>query len=152
MKPITKSHSNAVPLSIGPTRRWLVAGTTALALGAATLFSVGAPPVRAQATVAVVDVVAVAEGYRASKLFGVKVKNTTGEEIGAIDDLVVDQKQVLYAILQIGGFLGIGGYLIAVPYQNLEIKDAGKTITLKAGGSKEELQKTPEFKYGKNQQ
>ena len=53
---------------------------------------------------------------------------------------------VLFAILQVGGFLGIGGFLVAIPYNSLEINEDGSKIVL-AQGSKEELQKLPEFKY-----
>jgi sporulation protein YlmC with PRC-barrel domain len=101
--------------------------------------------------VVVVDVKAVAQGYRASKLAGTPVQNNTGEEIGKIDDLIVDKEKVLYAIVQVGGFLGLGGYLIAVPYNSLNISPDGKKIVLTQGGSKAELQKTPEFKYPPNQ-
>ncbi|MDB5561571.1 MAG: hypothetical protein JWN11_989, partial [Hyphomicrobiales bacterium] len=66
-------------------------------------------------------------------------------------DLIVDKEKVLYAILQVGGFLGLGGFLIAVPYNSLNISPDGKKIVLTQGGSKAELQKTPEFKYPPNQ-
>ncbi|MDB5539059.1 MAG: hypothetical protein JWQ89_786 [Devosia sp.] len=122
----------------------------ALSLVALPIAALTPTPATSQ-TVTVVDVVQVAQGYRASKLIGTKVRNSANEEIGAIDDLIVDQQKVLYAILQVGGFLGLGGYLVAVPYENLQIADDGKTITLTSGGSKEELQQTQEFKYGEQQ-
>ena len=93
-----------------------------------------------------VDVKEVAKGYRASELAGADVENSTGEKIGSIDDLIVDREKVLFAILQVGGFLGIGGFLVAIPYNSLEINEDGSKIVL-AQGSKEELQKLPEFKY-----
>ena len=93
-----------------------------------------------------VDVKEVAKGYRASELAGADVENSTGETIGSIDDLIVDREKVLFAILQVGGFLGIGGFLVAIPYNSLEINEDGSKIVL-AQGSKEELQKLPEFKY-----
>ena len=123
----------------------------ALALVALPIGALTATPATSQ-TVTVVDVVQVAQGYRASKLIGTKVKNSANEEIGKLDDLIIDQQKILYAILEVGGFLGLGGYLVAVPYENLQIADGGKTITLTQGGSKEELQKAQEFKYGEQQQ
>lgn len=93
-----------------------------------------------------VDVKEVAKGYRASELAGADVENSTGETIGSIDDLIIDREKVLFAILQVGGFLGIGGFLVAIPYNSLEINEDGSKIVL-AQGSKEELQKLPEFKY-----
>jgi sporulation protein YlmC with PRC-barrel domain len=93
-----------------------------------------------------VDVKAVARGYRVSELTGANVENAKAEKIGAIDDLIVDREKVLFAIVQVGGFLGLGGYLVAVPYNALEINEDGSKIVL-AQGSKEELQKLPEFRY-----
>jgi sporulation protein YlmC with PRC-barrel domain len=118
------------------------------ALGGALVLAVGPQPVLSQAAVALihVDVKAVAAGYRASKLSGQNVINDKNEKIGTLDDLIVGKDKVLFAVLQVGGFLGLGGHLIAVPYQELQIDDAGKKITL-PGASKDELKKLPEFTY-----
>ena len=131
-------------------RRWLYAGLTAAALCAVLNVTI-VRPVTAQ-TVTVVDVVKVAEGFRASKLLGTKVVNSASEEVGTLDDLIFDQDRLVYGVLQVGGFLGLGGYLVAVPYENLEVSDAGRRIVLTTGGSKEELQQTQEFSYGQDQQ
>ncbi|MGQ2904799.1 MAG: PRC-barrel domain-containing protein [Neoaquamicrobium sediminum] len=93
-----------------------------------------------------VDVKEVAKGYRASELTGADVENDAGETIGSIDDLIVDRERVLFAILEVGGFLGIGGFLVAIPYDSMEISEDGAKIVL-AQGSKEELQQLPEFNY-----
>ena len=147
MKPTGISRSDSLQRRSRHGQQWLLATATALAIAAGGSLATPPPPAMAQA-VTVVDVVTIAQGYRTSILTGTEVKNTTGEGIGSIDDFVIDQDKVLYAILQVGGFLGLGGYLIAVPYDSLEIADGGKTITLTAGGSKEELQNTQEFTYG----
>jgi sporulation protein YlmC with PRC-barrel domain len=96
-----------------------------------------------------VDVKAVGEGYRASKLLGTKVENEKNEKIGTLDDLVITVDHKLFAVLQVGGFLGLGGYLIALPYESLAIDDHGRKITL-AGASKDAVQKLPEFQYPKS--
>lgn len=59
--------------------------------------------------IAKVDVQKVAAGYRASKVIGSSVINEANETIGKIDDLLVtrDGKEP-YAVLSIGGFLGVG--------------------------------------------
>jgi sporulation protein YlmC with PRC-barrel domain len=93
-----------------------------------------------------VDVSVVAKGYRASKLIGTSVINDKNESIGSLDDLVIDNKQVLFAVLQVGGFLGVGKHLVAVPYDNLQISEDGKKVAL-PGASKDELKKLSEFKY-----
>ena len=92
-----------------------------------------------------VDVQKLAAGYRASKVIGSSVLNDANETIGTIDDLLVsrDGKQP-YAVLSIGGFLGMGSRLVVVPYETLRFAD--KKVTL-PGGTKEGLKLLPEFKY-----
>lgn len=64
-----------------------------------------------------VDLSVVAQGYRLSKLIGSSVINDKNEKIGTIDDLIADKDKKLlsFAVLQVGGFLGVGGRLVAVP-------------------------------------
>ncbi len=70
------------------------------------------------ATIVRVDVARVALGHRASKLVGATVVNSADESIGKIDDLVVNpQDKVTYAIVSVGGFLGVGSKLVAVPFE-----------------------------------
>ena len=94
----------------------------------------------------VVDVVQVADGYRASKLRGTKVVNPKNENIGSLDDLIVGKDSVLFAIIQVGGFLGLGSRLVAVPYKSLQINADGSRIVL-PGATREQLKSLPEFKY-----
>jgi PRC-barrel domain len=92
-----------------------------------------------------IDVQKLAAGYRASKVIGSSVVNDANETIGTIDDLLVsrDGKQP-YAVLSVGGFLGMGTRLVVVPYEMLRFAD--KKVTL-PGGTKEGLKMLPEFKY-----
>ena len=92
-----------------------------------------------------IDVKTLAAGYRASKVIGSSVVNDANETIGKIDDILIssDGKQP-YAVLSIGGFLGMGAHLVVVPYDSLRYAD--KKVTL-PGGSKEGLKMLPEFKY-----
>jgi hypothetical protein len=92
-----------------------------------------------------VDVQKLAVGYRASKVIGSSVVNDANETIGKIDDPLVslDGKQP-YAVLSIGGFLGVGTHLVVVPYETLKFVD--KKVIL-PGGTKEGLKMLPEFKY-----
>jgi PRC-barrel domain len=117
-------------------------------LATAVLIAVGPTPARSQAVeLVVVDVTAVAKGYRTSKLTGSDVVNDHDERIGTIDDIIIGRDRVLFAVLQVGGFLGLGGQLVAVPYQALILDDTGGKIVL-PGASRDELKKLPEFKYG----
>ena len=96
----------------------------------------GPPPV----ALVVVDVL----GYRATRLNGREVTNERGEEIGKIDDLIVGRDKVLFAIIGVGGFLGIGEHLIAIPYNNLAV--TSQRITLR-GATKESVRRLPQFRY-----
>ena len=117
-------------------------------LSAATLGVVASAGVaRAQAVrLVAVDVMAVGEGYRMSKLTGRNVQNDKDERIGTVDDFIVTKDRKLFAILQVGGFLGLGGHLIAIPYEDLNISADGQKIIL-AGASKEAVKSLPEFKF-----
>ena len=117
-----------------------------LFLGATILGGLAPPAAAADVKVVVVDVVAVADGYRVSKLRGTKVVNSKNEKIGEVDDLVIGKDRVMFAILQVGGFLGLGSRLIAVPYTSLQISDDGARIVL-PGATKQQLEQLPEFKY-----
>jgi sporulation protein YlmC with PRC-barrel domain len=109
-----------------------------------------ASPALPQAGVSLVkvDLSVVAQGYRMSKLIGSSVINDKNEKIGTVDDLIADKdkKQLNFAVLQVGGFLGVGGHLVAVPYDSLVIDDKGQKITL-PGASKDELKKLSQFNY-----
>jgi PRC-barrel domain len=92
-----------------------------------------------------VNVTQLADGFRSSKLVGAPVVNDANESIGKIDDLLVGRSdKVLYAVLSVGGFLGVGSKLVAVPYASLQI--SAKNVVL-PGGNKDQLKSLPEFKY-----
>jgi sporulation protein YlmC with PRC-barrel domain len=94
----------------------------------------------------VVDVHTVAEGYRTSKLIGSNVVNDQNEKIGTIEDIIIGRDRVLFAVLQVGGFLHLGGRMVAVPFQSLVLEENGSKIKL-PGATQEALKKLPEFKY-----
>lgn len=78
-------------------------------------------------------------------LTGHKVQNTAGEDLGKIDDLVLDDQtgRVLYAILAYGGLLGLGERLIAIPWKRLRLKGDQKIFLLNI--DKETLAHAPSF-------
>jgi hypothetical protein len=122
--------------------QWLAALLAGVTIWAALVPQV----VPAAVALVVVDVVSVADGYRFSKLRGAPVYNSANEKIGELDDLIVGKDRVLFAIIQVGGFLGIGSRLVAVPYTSLQIADDGKRVVL-PGATKEQLKTLPEFHY-----
>lgn len=106
---------------------------------------VGAQGMPQTVELAKVDVQKLAAGYRASKVIGSNVVNEENEVIGKVDDLLVslDGKEP-YAVLSIGGFLGMGTHLVAVPYETLKSTDDKIMLP---GGTKNSLRMLPEFKY-----
>lgn len=91
------------------------------------------------------DVVQVASGYRASKLNGASVYNRNNDSLGTVDDLIVAPgDHSAYAILSVGGFLGMGKHLVAVPFADLQIENRK---VLLPDATKKSLEAMPEFKY-----
>ena len=92
-----------------------------------------------------VDPQSLATGYRTSKVVGSSVINEANETVGTIDDLIVTpNEKVPFAVLSVGGFLGMGTKYVVVPYSSLEVKD--KHMMLR-GATRESLKGLPEFKY-----
>jgi len=88
---------------------------------------------------------AIAVGHRASKLIGAPVYNEQEERIGSIDDLIISpDRAVSFAVVSVGGFLGLGGRLVAIPAEQLREE---KDRLILPGATKEALTKLPEFKY-----
>jgi sporulation protein YlmC with PRC-barrel domain len=59
----------------------------------------------------------------ATTLTGDHVRNTAGEDLGRIEEVMLDipTGRISYAVLSFGGFLGIGDKLFAVPWKALQI-------------------------------
>jgi PRC-barrel domain len=78
---------------------------------------------------------------------GANVKNPEGQTVGDINDLMFDTAgNISTFVIGVGGFLGMGEKIIAVPFTALTISstaDGARTITLKA--SKEALKLAPTF-------
>lgn len=85
--------------------------------------------------------------YRTSMLLGMQVKNFEGEEIGTLEDLVVDVRdgRIRYGVLSFGGILGIGDKLFPIPWRELSLRFQENESFLVADVSKEFLDKTPSF-------
>jgi sporulation protein YlmC with PRC-barrel domain len=90
----------------------------------------------------------VATGWSAKKqILGKDVYNDAGEKIGDINDLIVaPSRAVSYAIVGVGGFLGMGEHNVAVPVSKFK-QQMGKIVL--SGATKEALKAAPKFEYAK---
>ena len=71
-----------------------------------------------------VDPQTVATGFRASKIVGSSVVNEANETVGSVDDLIVTpNEKAPYAVLSVGGFLGLGTKYVVVPFGSLHMQD-----------------------------
>jgi hypothetical protein len=122
----------------------------ALLAGAAVLAAAFGGPALAQGakqTLAImkVDPASLATGYRTSKVVGSTVTNEANENVGTIDDLIVTPgDKVPFAVLSVGGFLGMGTKYVVVPYNSLEVRDNKMVLV---GATRDSLKALPEFKY-----
>ncbi len=87
--------------------------------------------------------------HRVHDLTKMKVKNPQGQDLGKIEDLVVDvtSGKIRYAAMSFGGFLGIGDKLFAIPFAQLHMKqNAGdSTHFFEVNVTKEQLQNAQGF-------
>jgi hypothetical protein len=94
-----------------------------------------------------IDDAALARSARSSKLIGSKVYK--GDmSIGQIEDVLIelDHATVPAVILSVGGFLGLGDKLVAVPVNQIKVGSEAKFTT---DLTKEQLANAPAFVFGK---
>jgi hypothetical protein len=95
-----------------------------------------------------VDSSALRSGRRASKVIGSAVYNENNESIGEIDDILIPPGgSAPVAVISVGGFLGIGAKLVAVPYDRLNMAANSNGRWTLAGATKESLGSLPTFTY-----
>jgi hypothetical protein len=98
-------------------------------------------------TITAVDVKVVSTGYRASKIIGSDVVNDKNESIGKVDDIIISKDgHNLFAVISVGGFLGIGSKLVAIKYEELRPTTDNRGLVL-PGATKDSLTQLPEFRY-----
>src|SRR3954447_23239133 len=59
--------------------------------------------------------------WRASKVVGLSVYNNTDQNVGSINDLLTDKSGAIKTVvIGVGGFLGMGEHLVAVPFDKIK--------------------------------
>jgi sporulation protein YlmC with PRC-barrel domain len=81
----------------------------------------------------------------ARSIIGDTVENPQGDDLGKIDDLMININtgEIEYAVIESGSFLGIGGKLFAIPFKELQINPAKEVFVLNR--EKEYLKEAPGF-------
>ena len=81
----------------------------------------------------------------ASTLENEKVVNAAGEDLGNIEDYMIDLNngRIAYCVLSFGGFLGMGEKLFAIPFQAMTLDTENKRFVLNI--DKERLKNAPGF-------
>ncbi len=73
--------------------------------------------------------------WRASKLVGLSVYNDNNESIGSINDMLTEKDGKIKAVvIGVGGFLGIGEHLVAIPYEKVKFVNEPIVYSGAAGG------------------
>ncbi len=92
-----------------------------------------------------IDLRTLSSGFRATQVVGRTVVNEINDTVGTIDDLIfIPSDSQPYAVLSVGGFLGMGSRHVVMPYNSLE--EHGKQLLLR-NVTQRTLQDLPEFKY-----
>ena len=128
----------------------LAASVVSVLMATAGVTTAMAQPVAGTAVlgVTVSEVQAVATGWSLKKsVLGKSVYNDENQAVGKIDDVIVaPDNAISYAIVGVGGFLGMGKHEVAIPVSQFKVN--AKKITL-PGATKDALKALPKFEYAK---
>ena len=98
-----------------------------------------------------------ADEMRASKLIGTTVRNDANENVGEINELILDKDgKVVAVVVGVGGFLGIGEREVALDYKSLRFEQ-DTSATARAGTkvaklnvTKDALKNAPAWTWERN--
>lgn len=91
----------------------------------------------------------VVDGKQIESVLGKKVQSAKGDDMGRIVDIIVDKSgQVRAAIIDFGGFLGVGSRQIAVAWSAIHFPMNGKSDAVEVGLTLDQLRVAPVYKPG----
>jgi hypothetical protein len=134
----------------------VVAALLALTVGATVAFAENdtdkaAPPAASPATPPATPEVTILNKHEVEGVLGREVRSATDEDMGRIVDILVDYAgQVRAAIIDFGGFLGVGSRKIAVDWNAMHFPQPGKPggrIALEL--TRDQVKAAPEYQDGK---
>jgi sporulation protein YlmC with PRC-barrel domain len=104
--------------------KYITAGVAASALLASVAFAQNPPASTNNTTPEAKSSSSYQGDWRASKLVGLNVYNNNNENIGSISDILTDKSGSIKAVvIGVGGFLGMGEHLVAMPFDQVKFVD-----------------------------
>lgn len=89
---------------------------------------------------------AITQDVAASKLMGATVYTSDESSIGEVSDvLFTETGDIQAAVIDVGGFLGMGEKPVAVGFDKLQIRDESGSLSVMVSASKEELDAAPTY-------
>jgi hypothetical protein len=111
--------------------------------------STAAPPAAAPANPSPGTPAMVLDDQEVSTILGKSVRSNADEDMGRIVDIIVSRDgEVRAAIIDFGGFLGIGMRKIAVDWRALNFAPAGKPGTITVDLTRNQVRLAPEYRRG----
>jgi sporulation protein YlmC with PRC-barrel domain len=132
------------------TGKWQLPGLVlalAISLAAAGRAQDNNPPAATGDIAAALDEATLARSARATKLIGSRIY-AGDSDIGKIADILLDRERaaVTAVVLSVGGLLGVGEKLVAIPIDRIKIDGEARFIVAM---SKQDLEKAPAFDFAK---
>ena len=126
----------------------LVSGLFLFGLPFGTAYTQGSTPVagKTELGVSAAEMDKVIDGWSVKKnILDKDVYNAENQKIGKIEDIIISPDDaVSYAIIGVGGFLGIDRHDVVVPVDQFDLNE--KKLTL-SGATKGALKSLPKFEY-----
>jgi sporulation protein YlmC with PRC-barrel domain len=83
--------------------------------------------------------------FSLGQVIGMTVRNPEGQDLARVDDIVVDSHgKAVFAVLTHGGFMGMGGKMVAVPFEAVSFDKTDRHLVLDA--TREKLDAAPAFR------
>ncbi len=115
---------------------YITAGLVGSTLLATVAFAQSPTPTtdRASTANATVSDSALRGNWRTSEVVGLSVYNDNNESIGSINDLLTDKSgNIKAAVISVGGFLGVGAHLVAIPFDKIKFVNEPVPYTAASG-------------------
>ena len=88
-------------------------------------------------------------GQQVVSILSKKVRGADGTDMGRIVDIIADKSgQLRAAIIDFGGFLGVGSRQIAVDWNAIRFPSDGKTDSVEVDLTRDQLRVAPAYKPG----